>query len=157
MQVEKMSFDEVSDFEKMIERIYGTKIKFNHWLFKVFGYEIYIVNKEIASIDINVPSIMSLGLSLGKIKGDRMQLTVEGSQIIGKTATINIAIIDEKNLNNFLQGMNFSAGQLINCDDGQIVLIKFKDYFVGCGLLNKDTIKNVLPKSKRIFSDMRKI
>lgn len=158
MQIEKMNKEEIRYLEMVLKKNYGSEIKFEDNLFKSSKEKIWIVSKKAFSINFKKFRINSLGLYLGRLKkNEKIQLSVEGSQLVGKKAKKNIVIIDEKNLIKFLQGFDFKPKKLIDCEKNNFVLIKFKEDFVGTGILRENYVENILPKARRIFIEVKKI
>ncbi|MEM5815990.1 MAG: hypothetical protein QXL14_03005, partial [Candidatus Aenigmatarchaeota archaeon] len=97
MQVEEMNKNEIQNLEKILVKNYGYSIDFSNFrVFKNKEGKIYLLNK----INVNSQIISRasyLGLYFGKIKrNEKIQLSVEGSQMIGKYANKNIAILDRE-------------------------------------------------------------
>ncbi|MEM5766074.1 MAG: hypothetical protein QW423_00295 [Candidatus Aenigmatarchaeota archaeon] len=157
MQVEEMGLEEIVYLENLLEKNYGARIKFKERLFKTPGDKIWVISDEAFELDTSKLRINALGLYFGKLKkNEEIHLSVEGVQLVGKKANKNIVIINEENLKKFLQGLDFSAHKLINCEINSFVLVKFDKDFVGTGILRENYIENVLPKSRRIFIEMKK-
>lgn len=108
--------------------------------------KIYIVNREIEKIDLTKLRVNSYGLYIGELVDDKIRLTIEGSQIIGKKANKNVLEVDEKQAREWLKGfdINYSG------DFKDYVIIKHKDDFLGSGKATKNSILNFVPKTRRL-------
>lgn len=157
MQAKRLNQKEIEKIEKILRKNYGAKIRLKATLFKSSKGKIWMASKEAFSL-VSKLRLNSIGLYFGKLKkNEKIQLSVEGSQLIGKKANKNIASIDEENLEKYLHGLNFSAEKLINCEVNNFVLLRFKQDFIGCGILREGYIENILPKARRIFTKLKKI
>jgi NOL1/NOP2/fmu family ribosome biogenesis protein len=158
MQIEEMSKEEIEKLENLLEKNYGAKIKFKDKIFKTSEEKIWLISKEALEFDFSKLRVNSAGLYFGKLKrNEKIQLSVEGVQLIGKKAKKNVAIIDEENLKKFLQGFDFSSQKLIDCEINNFILIKYGDDFVGTGILRENYVENILPKARRIFLEVKKV
>jgi NOL1/NOP2/fmu family ribosome biogenesis protein len=156
MQIEKINFlkrSEVENIEDLIKKNYGTKIDLKQFLvFKSSEEKIWIVSKNILNLDLKKLKINSLGLYIGKLKrNNKIHLSLEGSQIVGKNANKNIVVLDELNTKKFMQGFDVKPKKEINCDYNNFVIVKFGEEILGSSLLTEEKLKNLIPKSRRII------
>ena len=157
MQVKKMSDAEKKELEIIIEKNYGAKIDFSNFdCYINKRNEIYLVSKF---IDEKLAEMASyFGLYFGKLKrNQKIQLSVEGSQIVGKRATKNIAIVDDENICRFVEGLECRWIELLNCEINNFVLIKNGNDFFGVGVLRENKIDSLIPKARRIMKTIRKV
>jgi len=156
MQAKKMSETEKKEIEKIVEKNYGSKIdlsSFDCYINK--RNEIYLVSKSVDERLITVASYA--GMYFGRLKrNNKIQLSVEGSQIIGKFANKNIAIVDDENISRYMEGLTCDWVELINCEINNFVLIKNGNDFFGTGILRKDKIESLVPKARRIMKSIKK-
>ena len=157
MQVKKASLEEREEIEKIIEKNYGAKVdlsKYNVYINK--RKEIFLAQKNLDESLIERASYF--GLYFGKLKrNNKIQLSVEGSQIIGKLASKNIAILDDENIFRFMEGLPAKWKELINCEKNNFVLIKNENDFFGCGILREEAIESFVPKGRRIMTSIKKV
>jgi len=73
-------------------------------------------------------------------------------QIFGKHATKNVLELEKSNAQNAITGFDLETKES-NCSDGYVIL-KYKSFFLGCGLLKEGKLKNMIPKAKRIRVDL---
>ena len=159
MQIKKIKVlekEEVENLERMVEKNYGTRAGLDRFLVMISAEErIWLASKEIMNLDMRKFPVNSTGMNFGKIKrNDKISLTVEGAQMIGKQAIKNVVVLDEENAKKFLQGSNIKPQQEINCEYHNFVIIKSGEDFLGSSLLTEEGIKNLLPKSRRIFQSI---
>ncbi|MBU0761922.1 MAG: hypothetical protein KKD39_02760 [Candidatus Altiarchaeota archaeon] len=73
-----------------------------------------------------------------------LSLTIEGAQLFGKTAGKKHAISPEDTISYF-KGEDLKT----ECDDG-FVILTCNGKIIGCGLVESNTMKNLIPKSRLI-------
>ncbi|MCK5018975.1 MAG: hypothetical protein KAS32_18085 [Candidatus Peribacteraceae bacterium] len=73
-------------------------------------------------------------------------------QVFGNHATKNVVTIDRNEAKDFIQGFDLYDVKH-NCERGYVI-IKYKDFPLGCGLLRENNVKNMLPKAKRMPVEM---
>lgn len=84
---------------------------------------------------------------LQKNEYGEIRLSIEGSQILGKQITKNIfQLQNEEQLQQWMQGQDL---QIKNEDKG-IVVVKFKNEFLGSGKKSAEKISNFIPKNRRL-------
>lgn len=155
MQIKKMKIldkEEVERIEEIVESNYGTKIDLKQFLvLETFEEKIWLATKNLLNLELGKLPINSIGMNFGKLKrNDKINLTVEGSQIVGATAVKNIAVLDEENTKKFMQGSDVKPEKEINCDYHNFAIVKFEEDILGSSLLTEKGIENQLPKSRRI-------
>jgi NOL1/NOP2/fmu family ribosome biogenesis protein len=157
MQVKKMSENEKREIERIVEKNYGAKIDLSSFDCYINNRnEIYFVSKSVKERLISIASFV--GVYFGRLKrNEKIQLSVEGSQIVGKLASRNIAIVDDENISRYMEGLECKWSELINCEVNNFVLIKNGNDFFGSGILREDKIENLVPKARRIMKTIRKV
>lgn len=86
----------------------------------------------------------SSGIYFGKIEKDGLRLSIEGSFLVGKVAKKGVLEVDEEEAIKWLKG-----GDLERNFEGYCIL-KWGEYFLGCGRGNGKIIKNFVPKERRL-------
>ncbi len=109
--------------------------------------KVFIVNKEIASIDLNKIRINSIGLYIAEFTNDEVRLSIEGSQIIGPNSKKNIIELDDKEAREWLKGKD-----IVKETGAQgFVIMKHKNDFLGSGKVTLTKgILNFVPKTRRL-------
>lgn len=154
MQIEKIKFYPNEEMERIIYKNYGAKIDLKNFI-AIQGKEnkIWLSSKKIFEINLKKLKINSLGLYFGKIKrNEKIHLSPEGSQIVGKNAVKNVLEINEDEAREFMEGSDLKIKIPENCEPHNFVIIKSKDDILGCSLALENEIKNLLPKSRRIIA-----
>ncbi len=125
----------------------------DYFLFVTFDDKIWMASKSLLELEFNkMKNINSIGLCLGKLKKDRIHLTAEGCQLVGKTSKKNIIVVDKANMEKYIRGFDFT-GEKIDCDPNNFALVKYENDFIGASLLGDNRIENLLPKSRRIIDN----
>jgi NOL1/NOP2/fmu family ribosome biogenesis protein len=159
LQIDKIKIfkeDDKENLERIIEKNYGVKIDLsNFFIFQTKDEKVWLASKSILSLDIRKLTVNSIGLNFGKIKrNEKIHLTIEGSQIVGKNATKNIVLLDDNEAKKFMQGFDVKPKEKIDCEYHNFVIVKYNDFILGSSLLIGDYLKNMLPKSRRILSTL---
>ncbi len=106
--------------------------------------KIFLVKKELVPL-LKEIKYHRFGLYFARIeKGEKIRLSIEGSQIIGPFAKKKIVEIDYQELKKWL------AGSDLERKEEDFVIIKSDSYFAGSGLAKNGKIKNYIPKERRI-------
>ena len=69
-------------------------------------------------------------------------------QIFGKHAAKNVLELDAEKTKEYIKGSDLDIKDIGNCTDGYVIL-KYKNYPLGIGLLKNGKLKNMLQKGKR--------
>ena len=132
---------QIKKFHKVLEEQFGFKKKLDYTFISRKG-KIYIISKKINEFPINY--FHTKGLYIAKEEASGIRLSIEGSQLIGPNCTKNILILD--NFNEWMEGKDISTNNIFK----NMVIIKYKNDFLGCGIYKNNTILNFVPKSRRI-------
>lgn len=151
MQIEKMSSTEIKELEKILEKNYGVKVRFQDILFQTKKKKIWIVSRDFPESWWEKLRLNSVGLYFGKLKrNQKIKLSLEGAQWIGNRARKNLVEIPEAELPNLLSGKNICNFQPRKADINNFVLVKCGKYVVGVGILREGYVENLLPKTRRM-------
>ncbi len=108
---------------------------------------VFIINRDVGSLDLSALRINSMGLYFGELKDGRLRLSIEGSQLIGPHASKNVVNITKKEMMDWLRGMDLQK----DCEScSGFVIVKCNDDFLGCGSYYEGKIKNFVPKTRRV-------
>jgi len=127
------------------------KNEVNKLLRKQFGIDVDLEFKEMGkrriyayrkcSFDI---SAKHEGIYFARLEKDGLRLSIEGSFIVGKDAKKGVFEVNEENARRWMRG------EEIESDMKGYVIVKWGDYFLGCGKGNGYRILNFIPKDRRI-------
>ncbi len=109
---------------------------------------IFLVNRDIAKIDLNKLRINNIGLYFGELKNKELRLSIEGSQLIGPLARKNILELNDKEARAYLKGADLDR----KTKEKGFLIIKHKDDFLGTGKANGERVFNYTPKERRIMA-----
>ncbi|MEA2035871.1 MAG: hypothetical protein U9O94_00075 [Nanoarchaeota archaeon] len=133
-------------FLEILKKQFGFEDKLDYNFFINTKNKVFIVNKEIAEIDLSKIRINSLGSYIAEYRHDEVRLTIEGSQIIGEKAKKNILELNDPEIKEWLSGKDIDK----QTDLKGFVIIKNKEDFIGSGKVSNNRILNYVPKIRRI-------
>lgn len=142
---EVMNSRAVKGLMKLLNEEFGVKEKLGFVFLRNAKDKVYVVNRDIDSIDLNKIWIDSLGLYFGKFQSDGFRPSIEGSQIIAKYATKNILELNQEQKHEWMKGHDVS----VEWPD-ELVLIKSGNDFLGSGKVKNNSLLNAIPKSRRL-------
>ena len=105
---------------------------------------IFITSKEFKNLNLSLYNINNIGLYFGRLVKDKIRLTIDATQLIGKYATKNILELNSSE--EWLKGKNIKANKTLK----DFVIIKHKQDFLGSGKYKNNRIINFVPKYRRI-------
>jgi len=123
-------------FLQLLKKQFGFEDKLDYAYLTNNKNKIFIVNRDIAEIDLNKIRINSAGLYIAEFKNNEVRLSIEGSQLIGKKAKKNIIELNEKQAREWLKGKDI---ELKAKEKGFVILKHNKDY-LGSGKVKEDKI-----------------
>lgn len=86
----------------------------------------------------------SSGVYFGRIEKDGLRLSIEGSFLVGRVAKKGVLEVDEDEAIRWLKGEDLERNFEGYC------ILKWGEYFLGCGKGNGKIIKNFVPKERRL-------
>ncbi len=143
-----MGSRELKEFFKLIEKQYGKVPELFEKLAFIRGKErIHIITRDIDAIDMKNLRINSMGLYIAEVKNGQLRLSIEGSQLIGPSATKNVCELDKEQLKEWFKGNDLKAE---GAYEGFVILKHGKDY-IGSGKYKEGLIMNYVPKARRLL------
>jgi len=136
---------ETKESLSLIETQWGAKPQLDYALLMNNQNKVFLVNKDIGTIDISRLRVNSIGMYLGEVHNG-IRLSIEGSQLIGPFAKKNIASINENQARQWMEGSDIETNE----DLEGFVLVKYNDDFLGCGKFAKGKVLNFVGKERRI-------
>lgn len=113
--------------------------------------DIFLITKDVDKIALGELNVNSLGLYFAELRHEQLRLSIEGSQIIGKTAKKNVLEISDAQMRQWLKGENLDAPDgSSTCDDNAYLIIKHDTDFFGCGRIKDGKLLNFVPKARRL-------
>ncbi len=130
-----------------IQKIPGRLIKIGNE--KIFLFQGEFLEEQIKNLE-KITFIERIGVYFAKIFDltGEIRLSIEGTQILKNQITKNTFEINNEQLTPWMQG------QELNIQTGLkgIIVIKYKDDYLGCGKASENKIGNFIPKSRRLRS-----
>ncbi|MCK4589103.1 MAG: hypothetical protein KAT77_01575 [Nanoarchaeota archaeon] len=111
--------------------------------------KVYIISKDVGSIDLNKLRINTVGFYLGELKGKEFRLSLEGCSMIGSKASKNIVNLEEQQMKWYFEGLDL---EMDLGSENRFVLLKFGEDFIGCCKYKDGKVLNFLPKEHRTSS-----
>jgi len=111
--------------------------------------KIYLINKDLAKIDISKLRVDKIGLYLAEVKGNSLRLSKEGVQLLAKEAKgklKNVVELDKEEIKKYFNGedLNKNAGV-----QNKFVLLSYLGDVFSCAKYKDGVIMNYLPKIHR--------
>lgn len=126
-----------------IEERFGTKIDFK---LKEMGKRKIYAYKECTELEKQPIDIIHYGFYFGRLEKDGLRLSIEGTQLIGKKVKKNILEIDYNQAIKWMKGEDLQ----VESETGGYVILKWRNYYLGCGKLKNRKVINFVPKDRRI-------
>jgi len=133
-------------FLELLKTQFNFKEKLDYVFLTNNKNKIFIVNKEIANINLDKIRINSIGLYIAEFRNNEVRLSIEGSQIIGPSSDKNIIELDDKQARDWLKGNDIE----ITSKTKEFVILKHKNDYLGSGKATIDKILNFVPKTRRL-------
>jgi NOL1/NOP2/fmu family ribosome biogenesis protein len=84
------------------------------------------------------------GIYFGTLDENGFRPSIEGSFLIGKLAKRNVLVVDDE------KAKRWMSGEDLECKMRGYVIVKWRDFFLGCGKSNGRVLRNFIPKNRRI-------
>jgi NOL1/NOP2/fmu family ribosome biogenesis protein len=126
-----------------IKKIPGTLLKRGSE--KIFLYQGNFTQKEIAEIEEIFP-IERIGVYFAKEQNGEIRLSIEGVHLLQNQITKGIFELNKEQMNQWMHGSELN----IKTGFKQFLIIKYQDYFLGCGKASEEKITNFIPKNRRL-------
>jgi len=151
--LEILDKDEVKKFQEIVDKNYKSSFELKDFGVMLGSEErIWLAARDVFSFDFSKLPVNSIGMNFGKLKRNgKFRLTIEGSQLVGRTAERNVAIVSDNDAESFLRGEDVNILQAIDCEEHTFVILKTESGIIlGSALFAEGKMKNLLPKSRRI-------
>ena len=130
-----------------IQKIPGRLIKIGKE--RIFLFNGDFLDEQIKNLE-KIVFIEKIGIYIGAIflPTGEIRLSIEGTQIFKDQITKNLFEINEEKFGNWMQGEELD----IQTGLKGIIVIKYRNNFLGCGKASENKIGNFIPKSRRLRS-----
>lgn len=148
---EYLNSKDVKRLNLLIEKRFGTAFSTQYMFLQNTEGKVYLINKEAATLPYDNLRVNNIGLYVAQVERDVVRLSIEGSQILGKTAKKNIVVLNDKQVNEWIRGEDviLTDEQKIDLERG-FVIIKHKNDFYGSGRLDETKLTNFVSKPRRL-------
>lgn len=116
------------------------------WYLHTKHDDLYLVSGCVRTVSFDTLRVNNMGLYVAHIMPDKtIRLSVEGSQLLGKTATRNVVDITQQ------QAAAWMNGEHISCDASieGFVIVRYGSDYLGSGKARSGELINFVPKSRR--------
>ena len=138
---------EVKEINALLAEQWGCMADTSYAFLRNSKNRIFLVNREIAEIDLSRLRINSIGMYFCELDEKGIRLSIEGSQLLGPNATKNIVELDEQETAKWFKGEDIKK-ECNGCSG--FLLVRNKNDFLGAGKYSKGTILNYVGKTRRI-------
>ena len=135
-------------FLQLLKKQFGFENKLDYTFLINNKNKIFIINKDLANIDLEKIRLNSVGLYIAEFRNNEVRLSIEGSQLIGKKAKKNIIELDEKQAREWLKGKDIEREA--KEETKGFVILKHKNDYLGSGKIKENRILNFVPKARRL-------
>lgn len=148
MNVKPLTRKEVRNIMEKVHLTFGctTTLIDEYYFFMSDKNKIYIVTTMLTDFPLDAVRINSLGLYFCEINREEVRLSIEGSMIIGPSATKNVVELDDAAAKEWLLGNDISWEEPFS----SFAIICNGDDFLGSGKWKEGRILNYVPKQRRI-------
>lgn len=138
---------EVRAIAEMVKQQWGAELGLECGFLEGATGDIFLISRDVENLDLERLRIDSLGLYFGQVRNGELRLSIEGSQLVGRTAAKNIIELGDAEFKEWIRG-NELEKDYGSCSG--YVLIRHNSDFVGCGRCKEGKILNFVPKARRI-------
>ena len=138
----------IKEVLEILKKQFGTIPTLDYGFVQTQKAKIYLVTKEFGQVDLTGARINTLGMYFCEWRNNEIRLSIEGSQLVGPTATKNVLTISDEETKTWMSGQ-----ELENTDptlDRQFVIIKNNTDFLGSGKIVNGRLLNFVPKVRRV-------
>ncbi|MBS3176399.1 hypothetical protein J4457_04130 [Candidatus Woesearchaeota archaeon] len=138
---------EVKEIKQLIEKQFGAVVEGNLVFFlNTKENKIFISNQDIGLINFNDFNVNSIGLYLGELYNNEFRPSVEGAQLIAKTATKNILEVSREEALQYLQGKDIEKQTELQ----GFIILKCGSDIIGSTRKKEGKLLNFFPKQRRL-------
>ncbi|MBC8444307.1 hypothetical protein H8D83_01845 [Candidatus Woesearchaeota archaeon] len=137
---------EIKKITEILKQQFGFKEKLDYVFLMNQRNRLYLINKDLAKLNLETLRIDSIGLYFGEYRRDEVRLSIEGGQMIGKKVTKNIIELNDREAEEWLTGQDIHKKSNVS----GFVILKHKEDILGCGRYKEEKILNYVPKERRL-------
>jgi NOL1/NOP2/fmu family ribosome biogenesis protein len=126
-----------------IEKIQGILVKRGEE--RIFLFQGNLTIKEIKKIEEKI-LLERVGIYFAKEQNNKIRLSLEGVYLLKEQIKKNIFELNDKQAEQWMLGQELP----IRTRTREFLIMKYKDYFLGCGKASEEKIGNFIPKNRRL-------
>ena len=108
---------------------------------------LFVVNRDIDRLPLDELRINSVGVYIAeRTKEGLLRLSIEGSEMVSKSASKNVIDIDEKRRDEWLKGEDID----FEGKERGYVILRCNGDVLGCGKVKNNSILNFVSKNRRV-------
>jgi len=112
---------------------------------RIFLYQGDLNPREIREYEETLP-VERVGAYFAKEQNGEIRLSIEGVYMIKDQITRGVYELSEEEMKTWMHGSEIN----VNSGYKQFVVMKYKNFFLGCGKASEEKITNFMPKSRRL-------
>ncbi|MBI2102734.1 hypothetical protein HYT55_02755 [Candidatus Woesearchaeota archaeon] len=143
---------EIKAIKELLVKEFGYALEENYAYLQNEKDRIFVVNRELAQIDLDRLHIDRLGLYFGEIKPGHLRLSKEGAQLLYHEARKNKVTLKNVLPLTKIETRAYFAGVDLKKDLGEenrLLIVTYEDDVLGCASYKERKIFNFLPKTHR--------
>ncbi len=143
---------EIKKIKEIVIKEFGYFLKKDYAYLKNEKGKIFVVNKDLANIDLDKLRIDKIGLYFAEVKHNQVRFSKEGAQLLAKEAARdkvelkNVVELSEKEMKDYFQGIDLEKDL---GEENKLILLKYNGYIFGCAKYKEKKVLNFLPKIHR--------
>jgi NOL1/NOP2/fmu family ribosome biogenesis protein len=141
---------EVRRINELVERAYGARFEEDGYHYFLRGKDLYRISRDLERIDIDQVKEVFAGLYLCEVLDETVRFSIEGSQIIGPSATQRIITLTDEEWFSWLERHDISAERFTEHDTGFFLVRNERGDFFGSGLVREGALKSWIPKGRAV-------
>ena len=150
LPIKILNTNEKKEIENKLKNQFGIK-KIKGLLLKrgqerIFLYQGNLTKKEITKLESAKINIERIGVYFCKFQNHEIRLSIEGTQILKDQITKNIFELNKEQMKTWMKGSELN----IKSNLKGIIVMKYKEDFLGCGKASTEKITNFIPKNRRL-------
>jgi len=112
----------------------------------------WICPPKVAQINFKGLLIHSIGFYFANIDKNILRLSFDATQVFANQIKNNILEIDKESAEKWLRGESLQLNKEVK--EKKVVVIKYKNDFLGCGIISNKKIWNHVPKDRRTIVEL---
>jgi len=138
---------EIKDVKKKLIVWLGELPDLNYGFLLNEKNKIYLVSRDIAEVDLSSLRLDRIGLYFAELmESGEIRLSVEGSQLVGPSATQGIYNLNEEQLRTYFIGRDLEVKEKL---ETQFYLLRYNKDFLGSAKYKNGKLLNFFPKIHR--------